>query len=81
MGFAHTVHDRVNTLDCFVCCRVEHIVFRNAATWPLVFDETTAVHVLQPDEVFQPKQLQQAPSATKTPPKVGRLDVYRCAAQ
>lgn len=54
------------------CCRVEHIVPGNAASVPLVFDESTEVHVLQPDEVFiQPKQ--QGPPAIPVPVSVSHL--------
>lgn len=43
------------------------------ATWPLVCDELTAVHVLQPDEVFlPPKHLL---SAAQTPLKVGQCGI------
>lgn len=57
-----------------VYCRVEHIVCSSPGPWPLVFDESTAVHVLQPDEVFiQPKQ----PSLPATAQaKVGNRNEY-----
>ena len=54
---------------CCVHCRVEHIASSSTGPWPLVFDESTAVHVLQPDEVFiPPKQL--SSSTTTVRPKV-----------
>lgn len=52
---------------------MEHVVSSNAPTWPLIIDELTAVHVLQPDDVSnQPKQ---PIPPTQTPSKVGQCDI------
>lgn len=64
----------VQWLEWVLCgFRVEHVVSSKATTWPLVCDELTAVHVLQPDEVFLPPK--QLPSAAQTPSKVGQCDI------